>query len=352
MADWLPWRRKKAQPTLEAEQAPESPKAEERAVEAGSQPASTAGVIPSRQSIWRRGLSRLRQSFRAPLDRVLRGRAVDEGLFSELEEVLLSADVGVQETLSLVERLRARCKQDRPTDAEALQAYLKEEMLQLLRQAAPQPLVGEARPWVILMVGINGVGKTTTVAKLAARFCQERKKVLLVAADTFRAAASEQLEVWADRLGVDIIKHQAGASPAAVAFDGIRAAIGRKVDVVLIDTAGRLHTRTPLMEELRKVHRVVAKELAGAPHEVLLVLDGTTGQNALSQAQTFRQAVPLTGVVLTKMDGSGKGGVVLSIADKLGVPIRCIGLGERAEDLQDFRAQDFVEALFETNADE
>lgn len=347
MADWLPWRRKKAN-TSAAESALETLRAEEHAVEHGSQ----AAGVHTKQSIWRRGLSRFRQSFRAPLDRVLRGRAVDEALFSELEEVLLSADVGVQETLSLVERLRERCRKNRPADAEALHGYLKEEMLQLLLQTQAQPLVGEARPWVILMVGINGVGKTTTVAKLAARFCQEQKKVLLVAADTFRAAASEQLEVWAHRLGVDIVKHQAGASPAAVAFDGIRAAIGRKADVVLIDTAGRLHTRTPLMEELKKVHRVVAKELAGAPHEVLLVLDGATGQNALSQAQTFRQAVPLTGVILTKMDGSGKGGVVLSIADKLGVPIRCIGLGERAEDLQDFQAQDFVEALFGTPSDE
>ena len=298
-----------------------------------------------KQSAWRRGLSRLRQAFRAPLDRVLRGRPIDDALFNDLEEVLLGADVGVQETLLLVERLRARCQRQRPADGEGLKAYLKEEMLRLLPTASP-PLVGQARPWVILMVGINGVGKTTTLAKLAARFGQEQKTVLLVAGDTFRAAAIEQLEVWADRLGVEVIKHQSGASPAAVAFDGVRAGIARNVDVVLIDTAGRLHTRTPLMEELKKVHRVIAKELQGAPHEVLLVLDATTGQNALSQARTFQAAFPLTGVILTKMDGSGKGGVVLSIAEQLGVLIRGVGLGEGTEDLHDFEAAAFVEALF------
>ena len=298
-----------------------------------------------KQSAWRRGLSRLRQALRAPLDRILRGRPIDDALFDDLEEVLLGADVGVQETLLLIERLRERCRRERPADGEELKCYLKDEMLRLLPPAAP-PLLGQARPWVILMVGVNGVGKTTTLAKLAARFGQEGQTVLLVAGDTFRAAAIEQLEVWADRLGVEVIKHQTGASPAAVAFDGIRAGIARKVDVVLIDTAGRLHTRTPLMEELRKVHRVIAKELQGAPHEVLLVLDAATGQNALSQARTFQAAFPLSGVILTKMDGSGKGGVVLSVTEQLGVPIRGIGLGEGAEDLHDFEATAFVEALF------
>ena len=298
-----------------------------------------------KQSVWRRGLSRLRQALRAPLDRILRGRPIDDALFDDLEEVLLGADVGVQETLLLIERLRERCRRERPADGEELKGYLKDEMLRLLPTAAP-PLLGQARPWVILMVGVNGVGKTTTLAKLAARFGQEGQTVLLVAGDTFRAAAVEQLEVWADQLGVEVIKHQTGASPAAVAFDGIRAAIARKVDVVLIDTAGRLHTRTPLMEELRKVHRVIAKELQGAHHEVLLVLDAATGQNALSQARTFQAAFPLSGVILTKMDGSGKGGVVLSVTEQLGVPIRGIGLGEGAEDLHDFEAAAFVEALF------
>jgi fused signal recognition particle receptor len=196
------------------------------------------------------------------------------------------------------------------------------------------------------MVGVNGVGKTTTIAKLTARFLQQKKKVLLVAADTFRAAAIEQLTIWADRLGVDCVKHASGASPAAVAFDGIHAALARNSDVVIIDTAGRLHTKMPLMEELKKVHRVIAKELPGAPQEVLLVLDAATGQNALNQARAFQQAFPLTGVILAKMDGSARGGVAFAIIDQLGIPIRCLGLGEKAADLQDFSAVEFVDAIF------
>jgi fused signal recognition particle receptor len=190
------------------------------------------------------------------------------------------------------------------------------------------------------------VGKTTTIAKLTARFLEQKKKVLLVAADTFRAAAIEQLEIWADRLGVDCVKHASGASPAAVAFDGIRAGLTRGVDVVIIDTAGRLHTKAPLMEELKKVRRVVERELPGAPHEVLLVLDASTGQNALNQARAFQQALSLTGVILAKMDGSARGGVAFSVVEQLGLPIRCLGFGERASDLQDFSASEFVDAIF------
>jgi fused signal recognition particle receptor len=216
----------------------------------------------------------------------------------------------------------------------------------LLQKVPIPPLLGEVKPWVILMIGVNGVGKTTTIAKLAARFRREGKSVLLVAADTFRAAAIEQLEVWAERLRVDIVKHRSGASPAAVAFDGVQAAVARGTDVVIVDTAGRLHTKTPLMEELKKVQRVIAKELPGAPHRILLVLDAVTGQNALNQAQVFKHALPLTGVVVAKMDGSAKGGMVFSIIEKLGLPIVNVGLGEREEDLQDFTATDFVEALF------
>ena len=366
MADWLPWRKKQVDTSSVEhelrevqEVQPETPlqaEGHERAVsptqnsQAQAQPEDESGV-PRKKNAWRRGLSRLRQAFRAPLDRVLHGRTIDEDVFTDLEEMLLGADVGVHESLALIERLRERCRDARSTDAEVLRSYLQEEMLALLQQVPSPRLVGEERPWVILMVGVNGVGKTTTVAKLASRFCQENKKVLLVAADTFRAAASEQLEVWAKRLGIELIKHQSGASPAAVAFDGVRAGIARQADVVLIDTAGRLHTRTPLMEELKKVHRVVAKELPGAPHEVLLVLDAATGQNALSQARTFQDAFPLTGVILTKMDGSGKGGMVLSITEKLGVPIRCIGLGEKAEDLHDFVPADFIEALFSASSE-
>ena len=277
---------------------------------------------------------------------MFRGRPFSEEIFVEIEEALLGADVGVQTTTTLIERLRERCRQEKPKEASALRTYLKDEMLALLRKQPNPPLVGEERPWVILMVGVNGVGKTTSIAKLTSRFRREGKKVLLVAADTFRAAAIEQLEVWAGRLGVELIKHQSGASPAAVAFDGVRAAIARKVDVVIIDTAGRLHTKAPLMEELKKVHRVIARELPGAPHEVLLVLDASTGQNALSQAHTFQQVSSLTGVILSKMDGSAKGGMALAVVERLGVPIRCVGLGEKEEDLQDFSPENFIDALF------
>jgi len=298
------------------------------------------------QGMWRRGLARLRRALTTPLGQLFRGRPFSEELFGELEEALLGADVGVQTTTTLIERLRERCRKEKPQEAGVLRTYLKEEMLGILKKQPNSPLVGEARPWVILMIGVNGVGKTTSIAKLTSRFGREGKKVLLVAADTFRAAAIEQLEVWAGRLGVELVKHQSGASPAAVAFDGVRAALARKMDVVIIDTAGRLHTKAPLMEELKKVHRVIARELPGAPHEVLLVLDASTGQNALSQADTFQQVAPLTGVVLAKMDGSAKGGMALSVVERLKVPIRYIGLGEKEEDLQDFSAENFIDALF------
>jgi len=351
MAQWFPWRKKDVEagapeaPAPDAQVEPElaSPTREEEEESLRTKLENSPAV---KKSVWRRGLSRLRHAFNSPFERLFRGRPFSEEMFDELEEVLLGADVGGQTTAELVARLREHCRRKRPTEASVLKDYLKEEMLALLQKLPGRPLVGEARPWVIIVVGVNGVGKTTTIAKLAARFRQENKTVLLVAADTFRAAAIEQLEVWAGRLGVELIKHRSGASPAAVAFDGIKAAVARHVDVVIVDTAGRLHTKTPLMEELKKVHRVIARELPGAPHETLLVLDAATGQNALSQAQTFQQALSLTGIILAKMDSSAKGGVALSVAGRLGVPIRWVGLGEQAEDLQEFVALDFVEALF------
>ncbi len=349
MAQWFSWRKKSLDSgTPESPVPPPSANSEfsSRERDSDSLPKSPAEELAAKRSVWRRGLSRLRHAFTTPLDRLVRGRPVSEEVFTELEEALLGADVGAQTTTALITRLQERCRRERPKEAEVLKTYLKEEMLAVLQKLPSPPLVGETKPWIILVVGINGVGKTTTIAKLAARFREENKQVLLVAADTFRAAAIEQLEAWAGRLGIDLIKHRSGASPAAVAFDGIRAALARGVDVVIVDTAGRLHTKVPLMEELKKVRRVIAKELPGAPHETLLVLDATTGQNALSQAQTFQQTLPLTGVILAKMDGSAKGGIVLSVVERFGVPIRCVGLGEHAEDLQDFTAVDFVEALF------
>jgi fused signal recognition particle receptor len=360
MAQWLPWRKKSSPPTaadanpanVESQLASQSTEqvddsSQQKAVRREHVEKLTETELPEKSpGVWRRGLTRLRRVLTTPLGELFRRRPISEEVFADLEEALLGADVGVPVTTQLIEQLRERCRREKPEDASALWIYLKEEILTLLQKFPVPPLVSEARPWVIVMVGVNGVGKTTTIAKLASRFSREQKKVLLVAADTFRAAASEQLEIWAGRIGVDIVKHQSGASPAAVAFDGIRAAIARKVDVVIVDTAGRLHTKTPLMEELKKVHRVVARELAGAPHEILLVLDASTGQNALQQALAFQQALPLTGVILAKMDGSAKGGMILAVTDRLGIPVRCVGLGEKVEDLQDFSAEDFVDALF------
>ena len=303
---------------------------------------------------WRRGLTRLRDLLRRPFDTASEQRTQSrESFFSDLEEVLIQADVGVETALQIIARLRtrpntARTGQQPRDEAEALRSDLQVELRSLLeRRAQPVERSDDTRPRVILVVGVNGAGKTTSIAKLAARLKTAGKTVLLVAGDTFRAAAIEQLSVWAERLDLEIIKHQDGASPSAVVFDGVRAAVARAVDVVLIDTAGRLHTKTPLMEELRKIHRVIGREIPGAPHEVLLVLDAGTGQNALSQARTFQAAFPLTGVILSKMDGSAKGGVALAVGSQLGVPIQYIGLGEQLEDLEVFSAEDFITALFD-----
>lgn len=301
---------------------------------------------------WRRGLTRLRDLLGRPFDASSeQSKQSRESFFSDLEEVLIQADVGVETSLRIVDRLRTRtntARTGKQTQAEAFRSDLKVELQSLLeRGAQPVERSDDTRPRVILVVGVNGAGKTTSIAKLAARLKKEGKTVLLVAGDTFRAAAIEQLSVWAERLGIDIIKHQDGASPSAVVFDGVRAAVARAVDIVLIDTAGRLHTKTPLMEELKKIHRVIGREIPGAPHEVLLVLDAATGQNALSQARTFQAAFPLTGVILSKMDGSAKGGVALAVGSQLGVPIQYIGLGEQLEDLEVFSAEDFITALFD-----
>lgn len=319
--------------------------------------AHTPAPIP-KAARWRRGLTRLRDLLRRPFDAPSeQSRQSREIFFSDLEEVLIQADVGVETSLQIVERLRVRTHTvqiGKPSqdEAEVLRSDLKTELQSLLEsEVQPVERSDDACPRVILVVGVNGAGKTTSIAKLAARLKKEGKTVLLVAGDTFRAAAIEQLSVWAERLGLDIIKHQDGASPSAVVFDGVRAAVARGVDFVLIDTAGRLHTKMPLMEELKKIHRVIGREIAGAPHEVLLVLDAGTGQNALSQARTFQAAFPLTGVILSKMDGSAKGGVALAVGSQLGVPIQYIGLGEQLEDLEAFSSDDFITALFDQPTD-
>lgn len=300
------------------------------------------------------GLEKTRTSFVSRLKRVLfPGRKIDEALLADIEEILITSDVGVATTEALIARLKERVRQDKLEDATVITGVLKEE-LQALLATSPSAgndasfAVDEANtPHVIMVIGVNGVGKTTTIGKMAYNYRNAGRSVLIGAADTFRAAANEQLEVWAQRAGVDIIQQQQGADPAAVAYDTLKAAVSRKADVVIIDTAGRLHNKQGLMQELEKIGRVMRKIKPDAPHDVLLVLDGTTGQNALQQAREFTKVAPITGIVLTKLDGTAKGGAVLAIAHALQIPVRYIGVGERIDDLQVFDPAAFVEALFE-----
>jgi len=294
------------------------------------------------------GLTKTRSVVRGSLDRLL-GRAADPALLEEFEAALIASDLGVHVVDRVMDRLKQSLQGMDASQADRVQEVLQQTLLDVLTPAAGpslEDLIAKGpKPFVILAVGVNGVGKTTTLAKIAQRLVQGGRTPLLVAADTFRAAAIDQLQVWADRIGVGVIRHRHGADPAAVAYDGLAAAKSREVDVVLIDTAGRLHTKSNLMDELRKIHRIVAKELPGAPHEVLLVLDATVGQNALAQARQFHQAVGVTGLAMTKLDGTARGGIVVAIADELKLPVRLIGVGEAVEDLQDFQPGTFVEAL-------
>ncbi|MGE7273756.1 signal recognition particle-docking protein FtsY [Brevibacillus panacihumi] len=282
-------------------------------------------------------------------DLVRRYKKIDDDFFDELEEILIISDVGVNTVMELIDELRGEVRKHKIENAIDLQPILSEKLVALLKndEAADTALrIEDGRLNVILFVGVNGVGKTTTIGKMAHMFKQEGKKVLLAAGDTFRAAAIEQLEVWGDRVGVEVIKQQQGSDPAAVIYDAVQAAKSRNVDVLLCDTAGRLQNKVNLMEELAKVHRVLARELPGAPHEVLLVLDATTGQNALSQAKTFGESAGVTGIVLTKLDGTAKGGIVIAIRNELNIPVKYVGLGEKMDDLQPFDPEQFVHALF------
>jgi fused signal recognition particle receptor len=294
------------------------------------------------------GLNKTRSAMRGSLDRLL-GRAVDPAVIEEFEGALISADLGLPVAERVISRLKESLKGTDASQVAHVQNTLRQTLLQVLGPASGptfEALVAQGpKPFVVLVVGVNGVGKTTSMAKLAQRLVQAKKVPLLVAADTFRAAAIDQLQVWADRIGVEVVRHRHGADPAAVAFDGIAAAKARQADVVLIDTAGRLHTKSNLMEELRKVTRVIGQALPGAPHEVLLVLEATVGQNALAQARQFREMVGVTGLALTKLDGTAKGGIVVAIADELKLPVRLIGVGEGVDDLQDFQPRAFVDAL-------
>src|SRR5271167_1370931 len=289
----------------------------------------------------------------ADIAELLPGRKIDAQILDDLETRLILADVGVEASARILEDLRRRVARKELNDVDALRKALQNAMTEILKPVE-QPLLIDPKhqPFIILVVGINGAGKTTTIGKLAHRLQSEGRRVMLAAGDTFRAAAREQLEVWAERNGVPIIAQQAGAEPAAVIFDAMNAARARNIDVLIADTAGRLHTQTHLMDELKKVKRVLARLDAGAPHEVLLVLDGTIGQNAVAQAEVFNQGLGVTGLVVTKLDGTAKGGVVLAIAQKLKIPIRFIGVGEQAEDFGVFNASEFVSALLKSEARE
>lgn len=293
------------------------------------------------------GLSKTHKGLVDKVDQAILGRKkIDEELYDELEEILVTSDMGVQTSYKLIERVRERLRRGESDDAALVKKYLREEILAILKSSGNGIDTRRAKPFVIMVVGVNGVGKTTTIGKLASRYRGEGRSVLLCAGDTFRAAAIEQLEVWGERSGCGVIKHKEGSDPSAVLFDALKAAQGRGTDILIADTAGRLHTKTNLMEELKKTRRVVEREVPGAPHEVLLVLDATTGQNAVSQAKLFKEAVEITGIVLTKLDGTAKGGVVISIVDELKIPVKFIGIGEGVEDLRPFEPSEFVEALF------
>lgn len=292
------------------------------------------------------GLEKTKQGFVDKVEGIMTGRKVDEELFEELEEALIQADCGVETSVYLVDQLRERSRAEKITESEKLKEVLVEEIVAILQKNAAPLQTPQETPYVIMVVGVNGAGKTTTIGKLAYRFKQEGARVLLAAGDTFRAGAIEQLEVWANRVGVDLIKHKEGSDPAAVAYDAVNAAKARKTDVLILDTAGRLQTKVNLMAELGKVHRVVQRELGRDLDEILLVVDATTGQNAISQAKTFGEAVPITGIALTKLDGTAKGGIVLAIANELDLAVKLVGVGEQYEDLQDFDPNTFANALF------
>jgi fused signal recognition particle receptor len=296
------------------------------------------------------GLTKNRENWAQKIGTIFQNRHWDEQSLEEMEENLIAADVGVKATQNLMDLLRAQSPGGAEDLGQAMSSRLQAAMVQMLQgstTAAPTPALTAHPPWVILFLGVNGVGKTTTIGKLAAQYASGGKKVLIAAADTFRAAAIEQLEAWGQRAGVDVVKHRPGADPSAVVYDAIQAAKSRGIDILLIDTAGRLHTKVHLIEELKKLRRVIAREQPSAPHETLLVLDATTGQNGLQQARVFKEATDVSGIVLTKLDGTAKGGVIVSIQEELGLPVRYIGIGEEVEDLQPFDASRFVQALFE-----
>jgi fused signal recognition particle receptor len=293
------------------------------------------------------GLAKTRKLLGTDIKELILGRRLDEETLDRLEEILIAADIGVETVSAIIEHLKKSYKEGRMTEPSQVLDYLKTDLKNALAQKESPLNLNNSGPTVILVVGVNGTGKTTSIAKLAGLFGKDGKKVLLAASDTFRAAAIEQLSVWGERLGVDIIKQQSGSDPGAVAFDAAEAAIARKADVLIVDTAGRLHTKTNLMNELGKIKNVLNRKIPGAPHETLLVLDATTGQNGIIQARVFNEAAPLTGIFLAKLDGTAKGGIIVAIKKQLNLPVKFIGIGEKLDDIEAFEPDKFVSALFD-----
>ena len=300
----------------------------------------------------KKGLAKTRETFTNKIEKLIIGYTdIDDDLLDELEETLIMSDVGVKTTERLMADVRKGIKKKDINTPEDLKPFLVEKISEILSTGSDETRIASAGPTVLLVIGVNGVGKTTTIGKLAAYYKEQGKSVMLAAADTFRAAAIDQLQIWGDRTGVPVIRHEEGSDPAAVAFDAVKAARARSIDVLIIDTAGRLHTKSNLMEELKKINRVIQREIAEAPHETLLVLDATTGQNAISQADLFQKAAAITGIVLTKLDGTAKGGVIIGLKSELSMPVKWIGVGEGVDDLRPFIAKDFARALFGLNAE-
>jgi len=339
----------------ETEAEPEEPKAEEEPEEtkipeepdeeivAEEKEDDTEGDFFSRLSL---GLSKTRRGILQNLEHVFSSGRIDDAAWDEFEEVLIMSDMGVATTAKLREKVSSAVGAGDGGDMEKIKSLLEKEILDILRGVESPVVELSAKPTVFMVAGVNGVGKTTSIGKIASRFTREEKKVMVAAADTFRAAAVEQLGVWAERVGSDFLRGQTGADPSAVAYDAVKASVSRGIDLLIIDTAGRVHTKTGLMDELKKLRRVITRELEGAPHETLLVVDATTGQNAVEQARVFGEAIGVTGIVLTKLDGTAKGGIIVAIAEQLGLPVKYIGVGEGLGDLREFDAEQFTKALF------
>lgn len=296
----------------------------------------------------KQGLSKTHANLIGKIDSLVMGKKeIDSDTLEELEEILITADIGVATAVELIRTLEQRLQRNELKDGETLKRALKEEILARLSWQRSFLDTSQTSPFVILVIGVNGVGKTTTIGKLASKYTAEGKKVLMAAGDTFRAAAAEQLEIWGERAGVEVIRHKEGADPSAVVFDACKAAVARKCDILIVDTAGRLHTKVNLMEEMKKIRRILGREIPGSPHETLLVLDAATGQNAISQAKLFKESAAVTGIALTKLDGTAKGGIVVAVSNEFKIPVRFIGVGESVDDLREFDPAQFVEALFQ-----